>query len=308
MSFILTLTNVHAEESTRNADIVAKVNGAEISEKELEIAVTRYLPRDSFHSGVSSEQVKEAEKKALEELINRELFYQEAIRQGITPDMDEIERRLSVLKQRYPSKEEFERSLTKYGMSVASIKERVKKDTVIEKLIEKEVNVIVSDEEVKDYYENNNDKFLEPESLHMRYILVKFRPSEPDFRERAKAKIEEALKKIKSGTEFAEVAWSYSDDGSRVKGGDIGYIHRGMLPEDIERAAFSMKEGELSDIIENDYGYHIIQVLDKRPERQIAFEEIKDKLKQTLTDSYQRERKERLIQRLREKAEIIYID
>ena len=100
---------------------------------------------------------------------------------------------------------------------------------------------------------------------------------------------------------------TYSNDMSRIKGGEMGFVHRGMMPQDIEKAAFSLKVGQISDIIETDIGFHILKVEEKRASRQVAFDEIKEKLKNELMESTQKKRLEGLIKRLRENAKIQYI-
>lgn len=286
--------------------VVAEVNGVAITQQELDIATNRLLPKTFYHSSISPEKRKEAEKKAIEDLINRELFFQEAKRLGLTAKNSEVKEHLNIIEKQYPSQEAFKEALQKYGINIETLEKKIKKDILIKKLMEKEIKVNLTDEEVEEYYNKNFQKFKKPESIRLRYILIKFRPTEPDFRKKAKAKAEEVLSKLDSGKDFAEMAWSYSDDRSRVKGGDIGYIHKGRFTPEIENVAFSLRKGEVSDLIENDYGYHIVKVEDKKPSRQIPFLEIKEKLKAELTSSYQAEKKEKLIKRLRENAAIKY--
>ena len=151
------------------------------------------------------------------------------------------------------------------------------------------------------------EKFKEPESVRPRYIYIKINPSEPDGKKKAKERAKEAYSKIKSGSNFGEIAQTYSQDMSRIKGGDIGFVHKGMMPQDVEKAAFSLKVGQVSEIIETDIGYHILKVEEKRASRQFSFNEIKEKLKKELTESMQKKRLEGLIKRLRENAKIQYI-
>ena len=309
ITFIVLLLHtslVFATEDLRESKVVAEVNGVAITQRELDIGTNRLIPRTYYHRSVSPEKYREIEKKALEELINKELFFQEAKRLGLKAQKSEVKAQLENVKKRYPSKKAFKEALKRNSITIDDLKERIKRDILIKKLQEKEVKVTLTDKELEEYYNKNIQKFKKPESVRLKYIQIKFRPREPDFREKAKAKANEALSKLKAGKDFAEIAWSYSDDMSKIKGGDLGVIHKGRLVPEIEKVAFSLEKGQMSGLIEDNYGFHIVLVEDKKPSTQLSFSEVKEKLRQELTDSYQTKNKEKLIKRLREKAIIKY--
>ncbi|MBI5025796.1 MAG: peptidyl-prolyl cis-trans isomerase [Nitrospirae bacterium] len=305
--FIIVLqSKTYATDELRASKVVAEVNGAAITQGELDIATDSLLPSISYHAHVSPEKRKEAEKKALENLINEALFFEEARKQGLKTDKSDVIARLDKIKEKYPSRKAFEEALKKYGISEDDLKEKVKKILLIEKLMEKEVRVSLTDKDIEDYYNKNIGKFMEPETVSLKYIFVKINPADPDSRKKAKAKAREALSKLKSGEDFSKVAWSYSEDMSRVKGGEVGFIHKGRLAPEVEKVAFSMKTGQISGLIENEQGYHIVKVEDRRPSRQIPLDEIKNKLKKELTESYQAKKMEELLKRLKASATIKY--
>ena len=97
----------------------------------------------------------------------------------------------------------------------------------------------------------------------------------------AKKKAEEALKKVKSGEDFAQVAKEYSEDSTASNGGELGTFGKGQMVSEFENAAFSMKPGEISDIIKTQYGYHIIKVTE-RVDEQKSYDDVKDEIKSTL--------------------------
>jgi parvulin-like peptidyl-prolyl isomerase len=134
-----------------------------------------------------------------------------------------------------------------------------------------------------------------------------FDPTDPDFRAKAKARADEAFSKLKAGIDFSQVAWNYADNMSRVKGGDMGFIHRGRLPAEVEEVAFSLKKGELSDIIENDTGYHIMQVEDRKESKQLSYNEVRKKLESSLVYMEEKKRKVALLERLKANARIEYL-
>jgi foldase protein PrsA len=124
----------------------------------------------------------------------------------------------------------------------------------------------VEEEELKTYYEENKDRYTEPEQVKARHILV-------EDEETAKS----ILKKLESGEDFAEIAKEKSSDsGSKDKGGDLGFFERGVMDASFEEAAFNLGIGETSAPVKTMFGYHIIRVEDKKPERLAAFEEVQD--------------------------------
>jgi peptidyl-prolyl cis-trans isomerase C len=304
--FFFTSTFTYSSE-LKESKVVATVNGSAITRVELDMEINRLLPQELYHRSVTPEKQAEIEKKALENLINAGLFFMEAKRQGLKIDNSEFKKRLDAVKSAYQNKKAFEDALKKSGMTAPVFEEKVREGMMVEKLIEKEVKVSLTDKDLEDYYDKNREKFKEPEAVRLRYVYVKINPSEPDGKKKAKERVKEAYSKIKSGSDFAQIAQTYSNDMSRIKGGDVGFVHRGTMPQEIEKAAFSLKAGQVSEILETDIGYHIIKVEEKRASRHVQFKEIKDKLRKELTESMQKERLESLIKRLRENAKIQYV-
>lgn len=130
-----------------------------------------------------------------------------------------------------------------------------------------------SEEEIRDYYDNNLGEFEKGEEVHARHILIK---TEERGEEKAKEIAYEVLKKLKEGEDFSKLALEYSEDpGTKNKGGDLGYFGRGRMVHEFEEAAFSLEIGEFSEPIKTIFGYHIIQVLDKKEAGIRTLEEVK---------------------------------
>lgn len=139
----------------------------------------------------------------------------------------------------------------------------------------------VPDEELRKVYETNKDQYRIPERVHVRHILLKTTDKPKEELPKIQARAEELLKQIKGGADFAELAKKNSEDpGSAAKGGDLDWIVRGQTVPAFENAAFSLKPKELSGIIKTEYGFHIIQVLEKQEARVKPFEEVKDQIAQ----------------------------
>jgi parvulin-like peptidyl-prolyl isomerase len=151
----------------------------------------------------------------------------------------------------------------------------------------------LSEKDVKEYYEKNPSKFKQPDSVKLRLITAT-----------DEKKAQEILTKVKAGEDFGDIAYKMSEDPYRVKSGDIGYMHKGMMLPEIEEAAFKLKVGEVSDLIKVENAWFIIKLEDKKPEHMVSFEEIKDQLKKELEKNREQEIKEKWIADLRAKAKI----
>lgn len=152
--------------------------------------------------------------------------------------------------------------------------------------LKKEVasKITVSDDDMKLYYDGHKDEFKTPETVRARHILVRVDTSASESdKKKAKEKAEDILKKIKSGEDFVKLASEMSDDpGSKSKGGDLGFFSRGRMIKPFEDAAFSLKPGEVSDVIETQFGYHIIKVEEKKDEAIETFDAVKERINQKL--------------------------
>jgi len=144
--------------------------------------------------------------------------------------------------------------------------------------------ITVSEVEMKSYFDAHKDEFKTPETVHVKHILIMVdKGASEDDKQKAKEKAEDILKKIKSGEGFEKLASEFSDDTmTKPKGGDIGFVTRGRLVKSFEDAAFALKPGEVSDIVETQFGYHIIKSEEKKDAGIESYDALKDKIKQKL--------------------------
>lgn len=281
---------VYAEET-----VVAVVNGTKLTMQEVEGQVDRLIPRMTFHRNVSEEKRKTYYKQALDEIINRELLYQDALALGLKPDAEKVKEQMGKIRQRFKSDEEYQAALEKQGMKEEVLRSQVEKEFLVQQLNEKKVvePSRATEEHLRNYYDKNSDQFKQPESMRLRIISIKDEEKAKDIQE-----------KIKSGDDFGETAYHSSEDSYRVKSGDIGYIHKGRMLPAIEAAALKLKPGEVSDLIHTEDTWFLVKVEDKRPEQQLSFEEVREKLRRELESDRSRELSEKLIADLRAKAKI----
>ena len=139
--------------------------------------------------------------------------------------------------------------------------------------------ISIPDDQLRKIYDQNKDAYRVPERVHVRHILLKTTDKPAAEVARAQAKAEDLLKQLKAGANFADLARKDSEDpGSAVKGGDLGWIVRDQTVKAFENAAFSLKPNELSGVIKTEYGFHILQVLERQDARVKPFEEVKDQI------------------------------
>lgn len=280
----------YAEES-----VVARVNSAPITSRDLEAAVDRLIPRATYHGSIPEEKRTEFRGKALEDLINQELQYQDALAKGMKPDKKAVKTRLEQIRDKYKTKAEYKAALERSGITEDELRAWVERANLIQAVLAKTVTGPARPTEamLKDYYDKNTAKFKQPESVKLRMLSTK---------DEKKAK--DILTKIRAGEDFGDLAARMSEDDYRIKGGDIGYIHRGRIYPELEEAAFTLKIGEASGVLKSQGMWFIIKVEDKEPEHLVKFEDIKGKLKKDLEDKRAAELLEKWIVDLRTKAKI----
>ncbi|WP_099187253.1 peptidylprolyl isomerase [Tepidibacter mesophilus] len=215
-------------------DILALVGTKEITVADVDSALTSLGPQRAMQF-----QSEEGRKKLLEDLINQELFYLNAIENGTDEE------------------EEFKNEMKK-------IKENFLKQYAIGKLLS---NVKVEEKEAKEFYENNKDQFKSPEGVQASHILVE---------DEAAAK--KILDEINNDLSFEEAASKYSKCPSNERGGDLGFFSKGQMVPEFENAAFSMEKGQVSEPVKTQFGYHIIKLTDKKEPQTKSFDEVKDNI------------------------------
>ena len=275
--------------------VVAKVNGTVFTQKNLETEVDRLIPQLTFHRNVPPEKRKQYYGKALDELINRELQYQDAKAKDIKIEKEKIDAQIEKFKKRFKSEKEYQAALEKEKATEEQVRSRIEKELLAQAAYTRNVTepAKMSEPALKEYYGKNAAKFKQPESAKLRII------STTDEK-----KAQDILAKIKQGDDFGELAYGLSEDSYRVKSGDIGYIHKGRMLPEIDAVGFKLKVGEVSDIIKAENNWFIIKVEDKKPEHQMTFEETKAKLQKELEAERANELKKKWIDDLRAKAKI----
>ena len=308
LALVTLVSPAYAAESKSAEQKVAVVNGTVLKQAELDSETDRYLDRlqrtGRFPNDLEHSQIK---KQVLENLIARELLYQESQKKGIKVDQQEIDAQLTGLKGRFPNEAEFKNALSRNNLTEADLRSQFERDLAIKKLLDGHIGdkIAVSEKETRAYYDSNLETFKKPEQVRASHILIKVDPGADEAKKaEARTKIESLQTKLKKGEDFGALAKEYSEGPSGPKGGDLGFFGRGQMVKPFEETAFAMKPGQVSDMVETNFGYHLIMVSDRTPEGTIPYEEVKDRLQQFLKQQKVQEAIAQYVETLKGKAKI----
>lgn len=202
-------------------------------------------------------------------LVKEELVRQAFKDEKIKADEKEIEKRLKALKDRFKDEAAFKESLERNRTTEQAIRGQIREQVMREDLVIKVKNIEVSSKEVKEFFDKNEDKLATQESVRLRHILVG-----------TQQKADDLHLALTAGADFGVLARQASlDKATKERGGDMGYVTKGLLAPDIETVAWSLKKGEISKVLKTNLGFHILYVEDRRAAKPAEFKEIRDDLK-----------------------------
>jgi len=287
---------------------VATVDGDVILMSEYERRAKPLIEEyEKFLTGPDKEiRIKEFKEKILDQMIDEKVLIHEAKKKNMRVTGKEIQDGIEEIKKRFPTEEEYNQELARQGLVGKKFEEQVKEQLMVIKLIDQEVKAKVvppTDSEIEDFYKQNESEMVEPEQVRVRHILIKV--GENTDKNQALKKIRDILKEAKEGkTSFSELAKKYSEDASAPRGGDIGFFIRGQMVRKFEEVAFALNVGQISDVVETEYGYHIIQCIEKKAAEKKSLEEIRDYLHNFVFQKRMEEHYEKWLRRLRDTASI----
>jgi peptidyl-prolyl cis-trans isomerase C len=268
-------------------EVVAQVNGVDVSgdsiSRELKKAAEQYKKRGM---PLNADQEKSAAKKLIDDEIGRTLLVLKAKDSGISITKDMLDKRIEEVQAKFRSESVFAHKLADRGMTLEQYRAELEIDSYVDQIIKKEIEpkIQIPENETRDYYEKNKNKFIRQEQVRASIILLKFNPSEGKSGEqKTLKKFQSIIDQARSGTDFSALATKFSHDSLAPKGGDLGYFTRKqMLPAFSDRA-FKMKVGEVSDIFRTGHGFHVLKVTDRKPAGTSPFEAEKEKIKNFLS-------------------------
>ncbi len=289
-------------------DVVAKVNGEPITEKYVQRELTMYAQQlKQQGKSVPEDQKKAMRSNAIDKLIDRELLYQKGVEMDLKPEPEAVEVEVEKVRKRFPNEDAYEKGLEQMGITEDMIRANIHQGIVIRDLVQKEIEpkVQVTDAEVQKFYEENQQFFKKPEEVKASHILVKVDPEAGDGdKKKAMDKIKDVEKQVDEGGDFGELAKEYSEGPSAPKGGDLGFFKRGQMVKPFEDAAFALAVGDVSDIVETRFGYHLIKVTDKTPEGTVELKDAEERIRNYLKQNRTVEELNKYVAELKKDAKI----
>jgi peptidyl-prolyl cis-trans isomerase C len=280
------------------------VNGQPIPMRSVRILVEQGTKRGA----VPADQKPRAYRAIAEQLVVRELLYAEAVARRLRADDAQVEQAYNEARIPYRDDAAWAGFLAEQGLDVTSFRNELRAKYTIQALLDAEMKGLppVTDAELSDFYAKNPGAFESGERLRAAHILLRVAPSASAAEKAAvQGRIESLLAKIRAGADFAVLARQHSQDaGSNGKGGELDVFGRGQMAKPFEDAAFTLKPGDVSGVVETPYGFHLIKLLERLAPERATFEQAKEPLRQRLAQERQQARLRSLVERLRAAARI----
>ncbi len=251
-----------------------------ISNEELDAELNKTLVQYAAQGRqVSDDEKAQLRTAILNQMVERLVMFAEADSLGIEVDKDKLEQEYQSIVSQFPTEEAFAQALKQRGYTAELFKEEMAGILRIQKFLEETVSssIAVSEEEIQSYYEENPDYFGTPEKVSASHILIQVAPdADAAVKAQAMTKIEAVKAKADAGEDFAALAKEFSEGPSGPSGGDLGSFGRGEMVKPFEDAAFAMEIGDVSDVVETQFGYHIIKVTDKSEPGALSYQEARE--------------------------------
>jgi parvulin-like peptidyl-prolyl isomerase len=306
LAVVVVVTLNHVQAAT---DIVAEVNGQPISRQTFQ-AYYRLEVQASARKGnpINEAYLRELRRRLIDDLVVSELLLQEARRRGVAVTDEELAAAAKADRTAAATDAAIEAQPKAKGIGIDEYREMRRRKLTIEKLIATHIvpDVTLSEADIQAFYRRHAERFQVPERLHIRHITLRF-PTDADAAAKAgvRERIGEIQRQIAAGRDFGELAHKYSEDPSRQKGGDAGFVDADRVTRTFGQRVLELPAGQMSAPIESPWGHHLVIVEARQPARQIPLEQVQAEIRQALFRQKTTEPIKTYVKNLREKARIV---
>lgn len=286
---------------------IAKVNGVEVDREEFVSKYTKMTKAFTTRSKEIPEGLATRYKQSiLKQLVDKELLAQEIKKQNISVTEEAMATEYADYKKMFRTDENYERYLKTSGTTEEAIKENIQHNLAVNRLLEEKGGLKVAEAEVKKYYDDNLSRYEIKEQVRASHILVKVaQGADKKTEDEAKKKAEQIYKDAtKPGADFAELAKKHSEGPTAPRGGDLSYFQRGRMVPEFDAVVFDMKVNDISKPVRTQFGWHVIQLTDKKEGRQRPYDEVRESIEKLLINKNSRQAKAEMLKKLKDAAKI----
>lgn len=306
VAVLMSVPAAFAQQQTQDKNpVVLTVNGAPVHAAEISMAMGN-IATQAQRMGQQPKQ-DQLIQMATGRVIDTKLLAQEAKRQGVKPNEEQVQASLTNILQQAGGKDKFAATLATGGMTLDQFTDALRELDMVQRMVNEKMKpgVSVTDAEAQKFYNEHPEEFQRPEQVHARHILFKASPDADAATKKAAAeKAAKARERALKGEDFAKLAEELSEGPSAKKGGDLGFFGRKQMVTPFADAAFALEPGQISQVVETRFGYHVIKVEEKRAASKQPFAEVKDRLIDFLTQKKLGEAVQNKLKALRESAKI----
>jgi peptidyl-prolyl cis-trans isomerase C len=286
--------------------VVASVNGEEIGRADFENALKAL--EASAGGPVPVNQRDQIYRRVLDELIAYRLLLQESRTRKIQVNDTEVDERFQSLTGRAGSEEALKGMLARQNLTLEQARAEMKNQLIVSRLLDTQLAsaTAVKESDISAFYKENPSEFQVPAQVRASHILVSAsQTDDAATKNAAREKAAGILKRARAGADFAALAKEFSQDPvSAANGGDLGFFKQGDMVGPFNDTAFALAPGTISDLVETDFGFHIIKVLEKQAARAVPLQEARASIEQYLQNRGRQEQMQQFVQSLRSKGKI----
>jgi parvulin-like peptidyl-prolyl isomerase len=285
------------------ASLFAKVGETVISHQEFDAAFAQAARAKFYHGKPPENAVATLQREVGQAMVDELLLAGEARRRKLQPDHAAIKKTLDGYEERYRGSEQWNSNRARL---LPGLKSKLERDSLLEQLGKQVQNVgEPTQRQLEQYWEANQDKFTAPEQVHLAMILLKVEPSSPQAKwDGARDEGAAIVKRLRSGADFKQLAQLHSSDASAERGGDMGYVHHGMLPEPAQKAIDQLKPGQISDAVVLLEGVAVFRLEDRKSPKLNALDAVRDRARDLWLRDKREEARTSLLTRLRRETSV----
>ncbi len=285
------------------------VDGQTIPEDAITFELSRLIQFYSQH--IPEEEIRQQldslRQRAIDQAIGARLLFNEAEHLDIKVTDDDVDARIKNMIEQSGGRETFDNLLQQQNLDEKTLREQIWRGRRVDKLIEHITSGVTepTENDIKEHFEAHREEYRQPERVLAQHILITPAASDDASFADARTRLEELRQRALDGAEFSALASDNSDCPSGKQGGSLGWFTRGMMVPEFDKAAFEMPVGGISDVIQTEFGYHIIHKTDHEDERAADFDQVHDNVRDFIRHTRRGEVITTHVNGLREKANVV---